>query len=176
MVTLFFGVIAATMLLSAGQAAAQTVVLVRHGEKLSAPADDPGLTAAGRARAEALADSLRDTGVDLILTSGLRRTVETAAPLAQSTGLQPETVGLGTSIDSHVSDIVARIRTTPRDATIVVVGHSNTLPAIAKAIGAVQPVSLRDCDYDKLFVVQLGGDRPTVVAARYGEPSQNCSD
>lgn len=169
-------VFVAATLLPASQATAQTVVLVRHGEKASTPADDPGLTAAGEARATALAATLQDAGVDLILTSSLRRTIETAAPLSHATGIRSDAVNLGPSLDGHVRDIVARTRAAPRDATVVIIGHSNTLPAIAKALGVVQPVSLRECDYDNLFVAQLDQSRSNVITARYGEPSNSCSE
>ena len=43
---------------------------------------DPELTAAGRAQADAVADRLAAERIDAIYVSPLRRTAETAAPLA----------------------------------------------------------------------------------------------
>jgi broad specificity phosphatase PhoE len=58
--------------------------LVRHGRAASAfgESHDPGLDELGRAQAEAVARELAPKGPLPILTSPLRRTRETAAPLA----------------------------------------------------------------------------------------------
>jgi hypothetical protein len=52
-----------------GQAAPVVVVLVRHAEKAASPADDPGLSQEGRARAEALAAALAEADVDAIVVT-----------------------------------------------------------------------------------------------------------
>ncbi len=78
---------------------ATTVLLVRHGE--SAPAvpgapfplrdghGDPPLDPVGVEQAELLGERLRAQRVDAIYVTSLRRTHETAAPLARRTGLEP---------------------------------------------------------------------------------------
>lgn len=78
------------------------VLLVRHGE--SAPAvhgvpfeltdghGDPPLAPEGRAQADRLADRLAAERVDAIYVTSLRRTQETAAPLADRLGLAPTVV------------------------------------------------------------------------------------
>ncbi|MBA3303421.1 MAG: histidine phosphatase family protein, partial [Acidimicrobiia bacterium] len=75
------------------------VLLVRHGE--SEPAvrgvdfplvdghSDPALAPDGREQAERVADRLAGQDVDAIYVTTLRRTVETAAPLAARLGLEP---------------------------------------------------------------------------------------
>lgn len=73
--------------------------LVRHGESEAAIRGqsfplvdghgDPALAPEGRAQADRLADRLAGQGVDAIYVSTLRRTVETAAPLATRLGLAP---------------------------------------------------------------------------------------
>ena len=64
-------------------AAMVRLYLVRHGKAAAsfAEAHDPGLDAAGAAQAEALAERLGPLGPLPIITSPLRRTRETAAPL-----------------------------------------------------------------------------------------------
>src|SRR5690606_21170290 len=59
-------------------------------------AADPPLADLGRRQAEALADHLLDEGVDVLLTSPMRRAIETAAPVAARLGL-----------DAHVVDGLA---------------------------------------------------------------------
>src|SRR5947209_13815084 len=72
-----------------------TVVLVRHADTASLP--DRPLSAAGLKRAQDLATALRNAGVTAIITTQLRRTRETAQPLATALGLVPQGVNVGES-------------------------------------------------------------------------------
>ena len=77
---------------------AARVLLVRHGASASVDPEepiemvdgygDPGLDEAGHREAELIADRLAGAGIDAIYASGLRRTLETAEPLAQRLGLE----------------------------------------------------------------------------------------
>jgi probable phosphoglycerate mutase len=75
------------------------ITLLRHGEPDwwpdgGAAVEDAGLTARGRAQAEAAAAALASEhvhGIDAIYASPLKRAQETAAPLARATGLTPVT-------------------------------------------------------------------------------------
>src|SRR5262245_40428559 len=92
---LFIGAAAAAgMPASAGPASTSAepalVLLVRHAEKAKDAGNDPPLTAAGTQRAEDLALALRDAGVTTIVTTQLRRTGDTARPLATALKLTPE--------------------------------------------------------------------------------------
>ena len=79
---------------------ATDLLLVRHGEsapaRLDAPApkagghSDPELAPEGREQAERLAERLAHESIDAIYVTTLRRTVETAAPLAQRIGIEPK--------------------------------------------------------------------------------------
>jgi 2,3-bisphosphoglycerate-dependent phosphoglycerate mutase len=66
------------------------LLLIRHALPVSGE-PDPGLSALGHEQAHLLADRLATTSLDAIATSGLRRAVETAAPLAARTGVAPTT-------------------------------------------------------------------------------------
>jgi 2,3-bisphosphoglycerate-dependent phosphoglycerate mutase len=79
---------------------ATEIVLVRHGAS-SPPVEgkpnplvgghsDPALAEAGLAQAELVAEGLRHEPISAIFVSTLRRTAETAAPLAEALGLEPE--------------------------------------------------------------------------------------
>jgi probable phosphoglycerate mutase len=90
---------------------AAELLLIRHGESepalMDAPAplvdgqSDPALAPAGRAQAALVASRLTAIRIDAIYVSTLRRTAETAAPLAARLGLVPRMeaglreVGLG---------------------------------------------------------------------------------
>jgi probable phosphoglycerate mutase len=76
------------------------ILLIRHGQSEPyRPATpfplvdghaDPALTPSGREQAQRLADRLATTGIDAIYVSTLRRTAQTAAPLAHRLGLAPQ--------------------------------------------------------------------------------------
>ena len=155
-------------LLLVGTAQAQTVVLVRHAEKAVEPAADPSLTAAGRVRAAALAEALRHSRVSAILTSHLARTRETAGPLSQRSGAAVTPVPLTGGMARYVDGTAAAARRAPKDSTVVVVGHSNTVPAIASALGHAAAAEIPDCRYDDLLILELGPGTPRAVATRYG--------
>jgi len=61
------------------------IYLIRHGHAAASFGEDrdPGLDEPGRAQAEAVAGRLQGIGPCLILSSPLKRTLETAAPLAR---------------------------------------------------------------------------------------------
>ncbi len=151
---------------------AQTVILVRHAEKAD-QSSDPALSGAGERRAQALAARLSATPIDLILTSPLQRTRLTAGATAEASGLQPETISLEGGTQAHVAAVIDRIRAQPEDTTVLVVGHSNTIPLIARALGQATP-DMPECEYDRLLTLRLQGHSASGVTTRYGAPS-DCS-
>src|SRR3954469_6715251 len=78
---------------------ATEILLVRHGESQPAVAGqsfalkdghgDPSLSPEGVVEAEAVGDRLSTERIDAIYVSSLRRTAETAAPLARRLGITP---------------------------------------------------------------------------------------
>ncbi len=155
------------LLATASLAAAQTVLVVRHAERADAAraqgatmmADDPELSAAGRARAEALASTLKDAGVTEIFVTEYKRTQQTAAPLAKLLGVAVQTVS-----SKDTAALVSRLKSAK--GNVLVVGHSNTVPDIIKGLGIATPVTIGEADYDNLFVV-TPGERPALVRLHY---------
>ena len=160
-------------LLSAASAGAQggpLVILVRHAEKEATPADDPSLTAAGAERAKALDAALAFSGVTAIITTEFKRTRETAAPLATRRGITAEVVpARGQAAAAQIQSVVAAIRKHP-GGVVLVVGHSNTIPAIIAALGGERMRDLCDPDYDNLFIVATSGTETRLVKSRFGAP------
>lgn len=149
---------------------APLVLLVRHAEKAAEPKDDPSLTPAGMERARALAAALRDAGVEAIITTQLRRTRETARPLAEARGLTPEVVEIrGGGMEAHARAVAAAVRR-HAGATVLVVGHSNSLPAIIAALGGPRVPDLCESVYCTLFVLVPGAGEARLVRSRYGAP------
>jgi broad specificity phosphatase PhoE len=129
--------------------AQKLVFVVRHAERADAgmPAQtDPPLSLAGEARALKLAAMLADAGVKDIFATELKRTQDTAKPIAIETGVVVEEVA---SKDTAL--LIAKIKSHPNDV-VLVVGHSNTLPTILKALAGVD-VTIAENEYDNLFVV-----------------------
>lgn len=142
-------------------ASAQMVILVRHAERADAgagapagaamtAAPDPELSAAGKARAATLAAMLKDAGITAIYTTEYRRTRDTAAPLADLLKLSSEAISA-----RDQAALLAKIKAHTSGA-VLVVGHSNTVPAIIKALGGPD-VTIGDNEYDNLFFVGPGG-------------------
>jgi len=149
---------------AAGSGRATVVLLVRHAEKAAAPADDPGLSAAGLERARALADAAGAAGVQAIIVTPRVRTRATAQPLADDLTLTPETVSLDGGAATHVAAVAAAVRRHVGEV-VLVVGHSNTIPAIVAALGGPAGPDICDAEYSNLFVLVLDPGAPAGAAA-----------
>ena len=156
----------------------RTVVLVRHAEKAAEPANDPSLSGEGRARAEALLAVLTDARVGAVVVSPFNRTRETAAPVLQALGLTAVEVPIGRDLAGHVQSVADAVRAQPPGATVLVVGHSNTIPAIVTALGGPALPDLCDNQYAVLYVLSLPAEGPArLVTASYGAtdpPDASC--
>jgi phosphohistidine phosphatase len=97
------------------------VIVVRHAEAAPGEPDElRALTPAGRETAHVLAERLRGTPIDAVVSSPLLRARETAEPVARAAGVEPETderLAPGATADDF-RDVVAG-----RGNTVVVVGH-----------------------------------------------------
>jgi phosphohistidine phosphatase SixA len=145
---------------SVSMASAQpVVVIVRHAEKVTNGGSDADLSSAGRARADALARILKDSGITAIFTTEFKRTQETAAPIATSTHVVPTVVA---AKDTAV--LVAKLHQLSGNA--LVVAHGDTIPNIIKALGINSPINIPDEDYSEFLIVTLG-DKPQLFRLHY---------
>lgn len=144
-----------------------TVYLVRHAEKVVEPkVDDPDLTDSGKARADALLKVLRDAKITAIHATEYQRTQKTVAPIAKALGVSVEVLSSkdAAAFAKHVLEKHA-------GQTVLIAGHSNTVPDMIKALGVKEPISIGDQDYDNLYVVIRdgpGGD-PVLLRLHYGQ-------
>ena len=165
--------VALLSLLLASAAAAQPsmVVLVRHAEKAAAPAVDPALSEAGEIRARALAEVLADARIGSVITTQFQRTRATGAPVAAALGLTAITVPAAADAKAHVQAVADAVTARPKGEAVLVVGHSNTIPAIVHALGGPALPDLCESEYDQLFILSFdGGASPRLVRARFGAP------
>jgi broad specificity phosphatase PhoE len=154
-----------------GPAAAQTVILVRHAEKADEGGKDPTLSAAGERRAQALAEALQDAGVTAVVTTELKRTQQTAGPLATRRRLTPEVVATRSDATPAHAEAVAEAVRRHKRGVVLVVGHSNTVPAIIGALGGPRLPQICDAEYGNLFVVTLDApDGARLIRSKYGDP------
>jgi phosphohistidine phosphatase SixA len=144
-----------------------TVIVVRHAEKNTAwVGDDPPLTEAGTRRAQALAHALADAHVDRIWVTRFLRNRATALPLAELTRDSIEVVDQGAP-----SALAERAWQRERGRTILIVGHSDTVPAIVASLTGGPAPALQSGQFDALFVISRRGSEPVhMLRLRYGEP------
>ena len=132
-----------------------TIFVVRHAEKAQGGNEkDPDLSETGRARAESIARVLKDAGITAIYATELKRTQQTAEPLARAMQLEVTVVPA-----KETATLISKVKATDGDA--LVVGHSNTVPQILQALGSTTAVTIGDEEYDNLFVLVAG--TPTKV-------------
>lgn len=142
--------------------AQEAIFVVRHAERADTSADSP-LSPAGEARAARLAALLKDAGITRIYTTDLRRTMQTAAPLADALHLTPLALKAGDQ-----AALLARLHAAAVHDRILVVGHSNTVPALLQALGVTPAVTLKDDEYDNVFLVVLApGAQPRLFRFRF---------
>jgi broad specificity phosphatase PhoE len=140
--------------------------VVRHAERLDA-SQDPPLNEAGQARAEALANALANAGVEAIYTTQFARTRSTAEPLARKLGLTVKVITAGGDAATHARAIADRIRAEDAGKVVLVVGHSNTVPAIVTALGGGDVGAIQDAQHDHMFIVRTDSNGTRVIRAGY---------
>lgn len=105
--------------------------VMRH---LQTPPDvkDPDLTAEGEKYAQDLIGWFAGDPPSVIYVSTFKRTQQTAAPLAKALGITPKIY--------DPADTPALVRMVKAETgTILIVGHSNTVPDIVAELGGARP-------------------------------------
>jgi broad specificity phosphatase PhoE len=150
------------------QDARTVIILVRHAEKEAEPAADPVLTAAGQARAQDLAQRLGDAGVDAIYASQFKRTILTVEPLARQLGQEVRIAPINGAAEAYAAALARTILEEHAGQTVLVANHSNTVPLIARALGAPDPGMIEDSEYGHFLIVIAGpGGTRELIRAHY---------
>lgn len=135
-----------------------TIYLVRHAEKQK-EIKDPSLTNCGRFRAQQLATMLKEAKLKKVYSTSYNRTLQTASP----------TASLNKVATKHYSPRglvqLARLIKTEKDNALVV-GHSNTTPALLSILTGNKYPALSEQEYQILFQVQFIGDQVLVETLR----------
>lgn len=123
-----------------------TILLVRHADRQGT---EDILSDAGIVRAQELAQVLEKSGISAIYTSEATRTQQTAAPTATLLGITPVAIPA-----SDVASLVSAIRSDNSGQTVLIVGHSNTVPQIIAEFGG-PTVSIGANEYDNFYILTL---------------------
>jgi phosphohistidine phosphatase SixA len=107
---------------------------------------------------------LRDTPLTAIITSQYARTRETADPIAQHTHITPDV------LPADELDAVLNKIGSSAGGTVLVVHHSNTVPAIVEKLGA-RTAGMSEREFDRLLIISVLPSASSVVTLRYGAPS-----
>lgn len=148
---LFLILIAACSTAPRAEAPRPNYYVTRHLQK--AGGQDPGLTAEGQAEAVRLADLLAADPPSVIYVSTTRRAAETAAPLAARLGVTPKTYN-----PADTPGLIAAVAA--ETGTVLIVGHSNTVPDIVQRLGGARPADIADTSYGDVWHV-FGPERRT---------------
>ena len=134
----------------------RVIILVRHAERASADPDSP-LNDVGRRRAECLVRTLADTNVQGIFTTDLKRSQETADPLSQALKINP------TVIKAADTDGLVKHLRAATERTLLVVGHSDTLPKIVSGLGGGAIAPIGHDEYDRMITLTMLGTHNVIV-------------
>ncbi|WP_165967350.1 SixA phosphatase family protein [Luteimonas aestuarii] len=143
-----------------------TFIVVRHAEKAADDPRDPTLNDAGQARAQRLVALLRDEALVAIYATQYRRTRQTATPLATARRLAVTGYDAARSAD----DFAAALREAHRSGTVLVVGHSNTVPGIVAALCGCTTEAMPESEYDRISRVRIGNDGRRTLHIERGAP------
>ena len=152
-----------------------TVYLVRHAERADEPRQDPPLTEKGVLRSQELARVLGNANVKTIITSQFLRTKATAEPIAKKLNVAATSISLSLNpsnprqiSEQSTAEVTNKILENG-GASVLVVGHSNSIPDVIKMLGGdVTPV-IDEKKFDDLFVVTVYAKGKAKVAhMKYG--------
>ena len=139
----------ATAAVAQPRAAAPDVYVMRH---LNTPAGqaDPELLPEDQRTAALLATWFGSAPLVAIYVTNYRRTRATVAPLAARLHLTPIVYD-----PMDMPGLIARVRA--EQGPVLVVGHSNTVPAIVAALGGMPPAPLAHEAFGDIWLVHADG-------------------
>lgn len=135
------------------------VHLMRHAEKVAVADPDPDLSDLGQRSAAGLVAWFDGKPLAAIYSTHLRRTEQTALPLASARDLDLRVLPASDTVR-----LLERLRSRHCDEHVLVVGHSNTVPEIAVALGA-EPFAIDDSEFGWIYTWRNGVAK--IARARY---------
>ena len=128
----------------------KTILLIRHAEKADSTSADPELSAAGRARALRLVNTIGKYKPGAFYSTDFKRTRDTLAPLA---GKRKKQVQI---YDAKNPEKLFDEMMQSRTKRFVVAGHSNTIPGLANLMTKKELFkNLDDSEYGAIWVIRI---------------------
>ncbi len=146
----------------------RTFYIVRHAEKDTG--SNPAISLLGQKRAGDLYRQLKGKHIDMIFVSQFRRTAMTGDSLR----LYNKIDTMHYLADATGASLLKKIEQLPANVkTILIIGHSNTVPAIVRLAGATDFTmkELPDNEYDNLFIVKQGKKGAKLQQKKFGAAS-----
>jgi 2,3-bisphosphoglycerate-dependent phosphoglycerate mutase len=139
-----------------------TIILLRHAEKDTINGNDPPLSAVGMARAERLEAAFPEVKPDLFYSTNYNRTKSTLLPWVKHTNKKIK------PYYANKQGEFAQMLLKEKGKTIVVAGHSNTIPSLVNLfIGQDKYQNLPDNEYGKIFIVTINKGKAEVTIKSY---------
>ncbi|MFO7565740.1 MAG: histidine phosphatase family protein [Enhygromyxa sp.] len=158
------------------EAGTVVVYIVRHAEKQAVSKDapaaqrkDPPLSQAGQLRALGLIEDVPVREIEAVYVTDTRRSRDTASAVVAVNGVRPIIYP-----PKDVLGLADRIRKR-RGQSVLVVGHSNTIPPLIAELGIEAPIVIPESQYGDLWVVTLTGGEAKLEVRRYGESVERFS-
>ncbi len=144
------------------------IYVVRHAEKDTG--NNPNLTVAGKKRAGDLMRTLQNKKIQRIYSTPTRRTMQTGDSLRLLQNIDTLIYKADTTGAGLLAKIIAAA---DAGKTILVVGHSNTVPRLIRKLGVTDypAKDLPDMEFDNLFLITYKKGKAVVKAMKYGEAS-----
>jgi broad specificity phosphatase PhoE len=125
-----------------------TILLVRHADRPVSGED--ALTPTGTTRAQELVHVARKSDLRAVYRTNTNRSRDTATPVATAVGLTPVTYDA-----NDVAGVISMVLADHRGETVLVVGHSDTVPQIITQAGGPSLPNIAGNEFDDLFVVTI---------------------
>jgi broad specificity phosphatase PhoE len=164
LIFIYLGLFVPEYIFSGEQNAITTLFLVRHAEKVSDGSADPALTADGATRADELAYMLKHVKLDAIYSTPFERTKLTVLHTAKEKGLEVKLY------KTNDKDFLKKVLQAFPGGTVLIAGHSNTIPGMANELAGQSDFSdLDDATYDNLFIACVPNEgKPVILRMRFG--------
>jgi len=124
------------------------VIVIRHAEKVNDGTKNPSLSEAGHHRAKRLSDMLSEVRIDQAYTTSYKRTNQTLTPLCEAKNIEIKTY------DARNTAFMEEVIKNSKGKTIIIAGHSNTIPnLINKLIKEEKYSEIDEDDYGKMWIL-----------------------
>ncbi|MCW8878004.1 MAG: histidine phosphatase family protein [Kangiellaceae bacterium] len=133
---------------------AQNIYLVRHAEKAKDGTKDPALTKTGNQRAKNIAKMLKGEKLKYVYSTDYKRTQQTAEPTAKVNGLVIKSYN-----PRELAKFAEQVKSMQGD--MLIVGHSNTTPALVHLLGGDANGDIDDSEYDRIYHLQVADGKVT---------------